>query len=367
MAKKVGILTIHNALNYGSTLQAIALQEYMRSLGFDCRIIDYQNESINGVYGRNMKCSKAASLLLRGHIRSARAALGEYRAWKKQSRYAKILRPYDKFRKKNLRLTKPVYQNDASFFNRFDALIAGSDQIWSEIVGNDMTYYLDFEDCRALRIAYAASGRKSNIEEKIDYIKRFDSVSVREEDIYDTLVASGVTDVSLTCDPTMLFNKDFWSRYVGKARVDGEYIFAYLMFDEPHIIDYISYLEKSTGLPVVVLHRTASYCLKNGKKIPAATPEDFLTLLGNAKYVLTNSFHGTVFASLFEKKFVSYICDSRITALLKKIGLEARMVHHAEYSTYDISEDIDWEDVRKNTEKFREESKRFIDKSFKIN
>ncbi|MEE0968583.1 MAG: polysaccharide pyruvyl transferase family protein [Clostridia bacterium] len=360
MARKIGIITIHNALNYGSTLQAIGLQEYLSSEGLDCKIIDYQNEKINSVYNRNMNLTKAIRLALSGHIRSAYCFFKNMILWRKQSVYGKILKPYDRFRKKNLRLTKPIFPNNICFLNNFDAIIAGSDQIWSEIVGDDTAYYLDLPNYKGIRIAYAASGTVNSVTSNIELIKHFNYISVREKMLQNTLCSLGITKVSLVCDPTLLCDIHFWGKYVKKSKSKTDYIFAYLMFEKPQIRSYIAYLEKKLGLPVVVLNRAEPFVILEGKKIPASTPKDFLSLLGNAKYVVTNSFHGTVFSALFQKNFVSYICDYRIVSLLDDLGLSARMVHHNEESTFDITQPIDWLDVNQKIERFRDESKQFI-------
>ncbi|WP_407382390.1 polysaccharide pyruvyl transferase family protein [Ruminococcus sp.] len=358
---KVGVITIQNAINYGSTLQAYALQEALKDLGHDVVVIDYQNPKLNAIYRRNYSMSYVVKLLLKGHLRSGLSECKEINRCKRNDKYRRMLKEYDSYRENKLHLSYPVINENDEIFQQFDALICGSDQVWrTSIVGDQAVYYLDIPNFTHKKIAYAASGDSVSCKERINSIKRIRHISVREHELEKELKKMGLNDVVTVCDPTLLCDKSFWKRQLSVERSDNEYIFAYLMWDEPIVLDYIDQLSKEKGLPAVVIHRAAEQVTVNNKTFNTSSPQHFIDLLANAKYVINNSFHGLAMSIIYEKQFMVFPSDQRIENCLKTYRLQARSITKTA-KLGDIDQPINWKEVDAEMKKEREFGIKFLE------
>ncbi len=361
---KIGIITIQNAINYGATLQTLALQEYLKSMGHDVFVVDYQNPRINSVYRFNTATIKEeARNIFHGHVRSGLAQIYEIVKVYIQTPYFKVVRKYDKFCKKNITFTDKILPNQLNKLYEFEALICGSDQVWNyNIVGNDVIYYLDIPDYKGKSISYAASGFLTHDSQKqIEKITKLNKISVREESMKTMLEAETQKEIEVVCDPTLLFEKSFWDKLSCKFFVDRKYIFVYAMWEEDIVTEYAKMLGEKLRLPVVVLNRVSKNVDIEGVKFNSATPAEFLGLVRNAEYVISNSFHGTVFSIIFHKKFMAYNSGSRIHDLLKLLKLENRMMEQDGNVREDIQVDIDWAMTEGKLDLFRASSMKFLE------
>ena len=357
---KVGIITIQNAFNYGSTLQAYALQQVLEELGHDVEIIDYQNKRLNRIYRPSNTYKQIFKSMISGHIRSGLIELTEQYKNRKDNVYIQISKKYDEYRKQYLKLSKEVFSEGLKNLAVYDAIITGSDQVWNiEITGGDDIYYLKIPNFNGKKISYAASGTLKNTLDKIDTVKDIRYISVREKQLkyeIEQMCAIKVTD---TCDPTLLLDKKYWDIQVQK--IQGNYIFAYLMWDETFIIDYLMRLSEKKKMPVLMVHRIQTDVLLNGKKLSVSTPGDFINLIANAKYVVSNSFHGTVFSVIFNKQFQTFASGSRVNDFLNGLSLKERLITKEHIGN--IDEKINWEDVYAIIENEKKKSMDFLKKS----
>lgn len=336
---KVATLNYHNAYNYGAVFQAAALQQIITELGHDCSIIDYQNPKIANQY--NFKPLKLDATL----VRNARANL--------------VLLPYIKKKKLNFqkwldsyKKTSPVDRNTIiSLKDVYDRFVVGSDQVWNtKCHGNDQSYFLDFLGDNKKRIAYAASFGSYNIPDSDkktveEYIPSFANISVREKrgaEIIKEITGRTVTD---TMDPVLLVGKSYWDRRMELVETKEKYIFVYQLGHGHAVSKYAIELKKHTGLKIIYvtvhIDNMLRYSMKDINKSDVS-PEMFLCLLSNAEYVVTNSFHATALALLFEKKFSVVIqgdakatYNSRIFNLLSDYGLQGRIVDAFDSKQYD--------------------------------
>lgn len=360
---KIAILTIQNAFNHGSTLQAMALKDYVISLGHECEVLDFQNEILNNIYRKKKEYSIALKYLFSGHVKTAYQEYKDVRLAHKARPYKKIKRSYDKFRKKHLSLTKKVYLGQDDKLSEYDAIICGSDQVWNKgIVGDYGWYYLDILNFTGKKIAYAASGKidGGEPEKQINLIKKLDKISVREEELKNQLIEYGVKDISVVCDPTLLFDKSYWQKFVKKQKNHVDYIFSYFIYDCPTANEYAKKLSKQTGLPVLHMERISKFLYCNGKKIKSSAPDDFLSLIANCKYFITNSFHGTVFAVTFNKNFSVFKDDQRLKTLLGRLDLSDRISSYDKVTCADIKNKIDWAEISNKMLEFSKSGKDFL-------
>lgn len=325
--KRVGIITFHASHNYGSMLQAYALQQTVIGLGCECEIINLRTKLQKRIYSpfffkRDWKQIAKAFIY-------PKLAIGE---WRKHVKF-------ETFLNQNYRLTECEYSSSEQLrFNPplFDYYISGSDQIWNTACYDfEKAYYLDFVRF-GKRIAYAASmGPRSEEDIKAEFndfisnsVNRYDSISVREAGTVERLkYLAGVTP-PIVLDPTFLVDRAKWNELSGEhQRVGGQYILLYSPGYNETVYAQASELSKATGLKVVC---TLSYARKkwggsNFKFVNDIGPIEFLNLIRNAALVISGSFHALVFSLIFNRPVyaVNGMRDSRISHILKLTGMES--------------------------------------------
>ena len=325
--KSVAGITFHASHNYGSVLQAYALQTAVQALGAKYEILNFRTARQIDLYTVFTK-RKGLKYLLKNASHAVYYP-DLHRKWER----------FEAFIHNRLALSAKTFSSleelEAAKLS-YDCYIAGSDQIWNPVPADfDWAYYLPFVR-EGRRIAYAPSfGQLASVGEgeTTDRIRRallqFDALSAREiaakEKIY-TLIGR---EAALVLDPTLLLPEEKWNAVCAPGRVqDEDYIFLYTLFADPGIIRMAKTLSKKLGLPIVTSNFSNQYDVFTPfKKRFDAGPEEFLNLIQNAKMVLTSSFHGTVFSILYHRPFLSIrgLSDARISSLLEICGLSDRV------------------------------------------
>lgn len=313
--KKVGIITFHAAHNYGSSLQAYALQKTVSSIGYDCEIINFRTETQKDQYTPLTKRTGLKYLIKNAYF------LLNY-SWRKAK--------YDKFEEfiDTQLIKSPVeYSSLEQLYDSklpYTHYISGSDQIWNTAPNDaDMAYFLPFVK-NAKRIAYAPSfGQLGNIKRKDEikkYLSEYDYISVRDKFGQDLVEELTGVKPPILLDPTMLFTNDEWLKLIdSKPLIEGEYIFFYTLFADKSMIKFVKNASNVLKIPVVISNISNQYEIFSGfKKCTKSGPLEFLNLIKNAKFVCTSSFHGTAFSILLHKPFavINGENDKRISTLL---------------------------------------------------
>ncbi|MBO4812881.1 polysaccharide pyruvyl transferase family protein [Candidatus Saccharibacteria bacterium] len=332
--KKIGCITYHASHNYGSCLQAYALQEFVKR-NFDCsyEIINLRTENQSRLYSLCFD-KKGLKNIIKSFL---------YYRFKKQ-----LVNKYDKFESFiNERIDlSPTSFSSFDELNAFkfdyDCCISGSDQIWNTSPADfDWSYYLGFID-NCIKASYAASF--GPIDQKWDdsvrirvasLLKGYDRISVREEGSRDIVKGLLKTEPSVNIDPTMLLSKGEWDKIINKKRYqEGDYIFLYDLKNKKDTYRIVKYISKAVGLPVVVAQENLNTVSSNFIKRFDAGPEDFLNLIKNAKLVISSSFHGSVFPIIFGVPFFAIDggSDYRINNLLRTLSLEHRSINSEDYA-----------------------------------
>ena len=337
---RAGILTYHNTRNCGAVLQAYALQNKLTQLGIESDIIDYRCPLLEETY----KLKKIVEI----------KDLKELMKWSLTIRRdVNCQNKFDSFRKRYLCLSKPYFPKTIAEANKdYNAFIVGSDQVWNCFLnGVDTTFFLDFTADTKKKISYAASLGYSKIPDSfIDiyqkYLPAFDAISVREAEGRQAILEF-MTDkpVEVLPDPVLLLSPDEW----GKLAVCNEkepFIFVYTVAPTKHIEPFVKKLSSKTGLKVIWGHM--SYRKKAGViNRTDLSPEEFLGYIQHARYVVTSSFHGLVFATIFHKPLF-YDLDnnkqnnnSRLRSFSQLVGLASRCLSDGEYHI-DTYEEVDF-------------------------
>jgi len=363
---KVGILTYHNAINYGAILQAYALQQVLFGMGVQCEIINYACPAVEKQYRRKK--------------------LSEHAHWKvyvmdffSGHRLDKKKVAFKQFSDTYLTLSNKVDNFLVEGFDKYDAVITGSDQVFNpKNTEGDSAYLLDFQ-CRAKKIAYAASIGNNDFlklwEEQynVDYktlLKDFCNISFREEEASAFATQLFGKNYETVLDPVLLAGNKLWQRFQGEKK--EEYIFVYNLGNLPVMRDCIQKMHEETGLKVYVVNKDikGDVMFRKYENVSSLSPEDFVKMLSGATYVVTDSFHGTAFSALFHKNFYSVInsrkvnTNSRIRNLLKKLNLESRIVSHVEDFHYDKISTFD--DVDTKIQKMQNKSLNWLSDALEL-
>ena len=363
---KIKTITCHNVYNYGASLQAYALQEYLLSLGHDVEIIDYRPDYMRVHYDfwYVPKSSHYYNRAMKSKF--FRFLLCCYFARKRYATYGRKLK-FDIFTRKYLHLTKRYlsYQDLIVSPPDADIYIAGSDQIWNCALpnGRDAAYFLQFGIGKIKRISYAASFAIPEIPETYketvkEWLRSFDAISVRERTglkILESICKKGVE----VLDPVFLLEKSDWVKFSneGKVRIKNKYILVYdLYVNDGRLEQEAKRLSSKYNLEIVAVDALIK-CQYAKKNISNAGPQEFVRLVAGAEYVVTNSFHATAFSIIFNRPFAvyyNYSNISRISDILSILGLNNRL--NSDLPDYDVN----WQDVNILLEHTREKSIHFI-------
>ena len=317
---KIAILTLHGYYNYGNRLQNYALVKTLQKMGYDVDTLVVKSYNEQPTFLEKISRKRKIS----DYIRIPRRLLNRFL----DSKYNQQIN----LKKKKLEQFSDKYLNEIfvdqvrlSFLsNQYDYFIAGSDQIWNENWTKDY-YFLNFSP-KEKNIVYAASIGNDHISD--DYrehlkkmLKNFKAISVREV-LAQEMISDLVEETPVwVLDPTLLLNYKEWNEIAEQSEleVNGSYLLTYFLGAAPS--SEIKHLAKERGLNVVNLYNP-----KN-KYYLSASVEDFLKLFSQASMVLTDSFHGTVFSLIYEKKFVVLPrgdMNTRLHSILNLFGLENR-------------------------------------------
>ena len=324
---KIGIITYHNAINYGAVFQSYALSKYISKSGYDVEIINYMCPAVQAQY--NYKSVKESYSLLNYFNHNITCFLHA----QKKKRFADFL--------SRLPLSEELTNKDFLNGNNYDVVITGSDQVFNPVCnGSDMSFFLDFAN-NSKKYSYAASmGSVENFKkmknDPLELLKEFNGISLRENDA-TTYLSECLNRRCLTVmDPVWLLSKSEWEDLAGEGRAYKKpYIFVYNLMDFKYMRDFVIKLSKDTHLPIVVANRTAIGEFQYwGKSHNASnsSPDTFLNLLLNSDYFVTDSFHGTSLAVIMEKNVAialnrgEHTTNSRFSTIIEKMGLEKRII-----------------------------------------
>lgn len=330
---KVAIVTITDGANYGNRLQNYALQTALEEFGCSVETIQSRSYRDKSLF-QNFVC------LIKNFLKKI---IG-----KETDGHMRIrIRQFSKFNSKYIKLSKFVLKNNhapESISRYYDYFICGSDQIWNtkiRIIRDDIKNYLAFFSPPEKRISYAASFGTNVIDEKYipffkEELSKFKSISVREAVGVDIVRNLCKKEAHLVLDPTMLISSTKWSEIAKKPKyaTDNDFILTYFLGGRNDSIKkYISDLQvnfencKVYNLDIEFKKITEIEDIS----VYLTTPDEFIWLIKNAKCVLTDSFHATVFSVIFGKPFMVFDrievekgnnMGSRIDTLLSKFNLE---------------------------------------------
>ena len=374
---KIGIITFHFASNQGAVLQCYALQTYLEKQGHMVEVIDYRpayhlakytphkNPFIiaksNWKRNSKMRAPKRVYIYIRGFARGVISSIEQA----DRVRFAL----FESFRDEHLHQSER-YTTLKQLQNKppcDDLYIAGSDQIWNTDFCDyelDPAYFLKFGNLGTKRVTYAVSPKEkySNTEKEQlkELCRGLDYISIREPNPDITQVVE--RDVEIDPDPTLLIDKEDYNVIEAERIVREPYLFVYGMEDASEVDSAVKTISETKGLKVVNGSPHRIRLSMECEKVYDYGPKEFLSYIKYASYVVTNSFHGTVFSVLYEKPFTSVTHSTRgkrITSLLSAIELDSRLWDE---TTSSWNSGIDYESVRRKIELLRNNADNYFKK-----
>lgn len=378
--KTVGLCIAFKGTNYGMHLQGYATQTVLDRLGFNTEIIDYHSGTEKGI-----KWSVGAAYVACKKIRNAvkkrfqrNETLDSLHEENKKQRN----NVSEKFREERLHNIVEIHGISSLRVksNDYYAVIVGSDQIWLPDIAFTNFYTLRFAAPGVKRISYATSLGVSaypNYAKKAaaDYWKQMDYLSVREQQGKGIIQSIVDIPVEVVADPTYLLTKEDWEELIPVDKVinDG-YILCYFLGENEAIKKYARKYADEKGLRLVSI--LSNECNSDDHQyadevLIGKTVEEFVNLIRNAEYILTDSFHGLAFSVINKKQFLIFYRkrndikeqrNSRIDNIVRCWGIEDRLIRNPE--NYVIpNREIDYKSVQIHVEDLRKESLNFLEKA----
>lgn len=365
--KKIGILTYHTGYNYGASLQAYALQTTIKKLGLECEIINFETDRF--VASREMFSRKPKRLKEWIKILSR---LPYYKLLKRRQKL------FDEYTNNCLQISAKYTTEEevVKHAEDYECIVCGSDQIWNlsqlDAPAANPVYFLNFEK-KQRRVSYAASFGKwvkeapQSEDVFLKWLKEFDAISVRETSGVDYVRSLGI-DCELALDPTLLLDAEDYDDICAERLIDEPYVLLFSWACTGDVVDAAKKVAKELNLPLYNIVPPPRAMFRGVKRKLDVGPREFLSMVKNAEFVVTNSFHGTVFSTTFEKPYISLVSgepDPRMKSILAQLGLEACLM---KTDNIDIkrSLEIDYSQVKYKKEELRAASLNYLKRALEV-
>lgn len=368
---KIALFSLFNSQNHGSVLQACALASVIKQYGHSCEYIQWD-------YCKRDRISKAIFILRHPLFIKQLIDFKKTRrndldfSFFSEPEYRLIANKNADFVKANTPVSQLSYTFDelVNLNSKYDLFMVGSDQTWSkDNLLNCVPYYLTFVKDNQKKVSYASSiGSNTISKDFLRFLKKrlisFNYLSCRELCNSQTLETELGKPVTHVLDPTLLLNSDDWSKYMKIIEMPEQYILCYILGERQCVVDYAQRLGMKKNLPVYYI-QTRPFSAKQDNPIKGVDAGEFLYLIKNCSCLVTDSYHGTIFAINFKKDFYSFnkydgssLDNGRIVEVLDFLGLKRRFVEDNKSSNL---EPIDYENVHSKLKVMRTKSLNYLE------
>lgn len=382
--KKIGCVIAytkgHN--NYGTSLQGYAMLKKIQQLGYEVEVIQYTKRL--SVW---QKMKFVVNALRAGEWKNIKHRLTDKQILKKYPAYAAGIaertKAVDAYKQKKL---TPLFHEYIGYDAlhkgslNYDAVVVGSDQVWTPMSLPNKFFNLLFVDDRVRKVAYASSFGVSEIpsfQRKATgaYLDRFYKIGVREQRGKEIVEELSHQKATIVADPTMLLSREEWEQEIADAHTttNEPYIFCYFLGTNQEARKAANELKAKTGYKIITIRHMDEYVPEDeqfGDEAPySIDPNDFVKYISRAAYICTDSFHCTVFSILFHRQFMTFYRfaatnktgrNSRIDSLFNILGLQDRLYAG---NVFAIDHLITYDKVDEKLKKLRENSLAFLKSS----
>lgn len=381
--KKVGLAVCYDTKNFGSQLQVLATIKKVEDLEYETEIIRYKKKVTPTFIVQTIP-----RLFNVSFVKAKLAAKDKNKKITQHPEIAKMVATRNKrfqmFVTEHFTNLSKAYCGWENLVKEskenYDMFLCGSDQLWLPNNLGSHFYTLEFAPNNKPKIAYATSFGVSQIPDgqkkaTAKYLNRFQNLSTRE--IAGQKIIKELTGktAQVVCDPTLLFDAEGWEKMLPEKKVEEEpYVFCYFLGTNEEHRKIANEFKNKTGLKLVACPFLDNYveCDLNFGDIQLFDMDaaDFVNLIRHAEYILTDSFHGSVFSILNHKKFMTFnrfnaganSRNSRIDSLCTLLGLSERR-----YSgdVMNVEKDINYNAVEEKLEKLRADSIKYLETALK--
>lgn len=367
---KIGIMTINSAYNYGCVLQAWSLQRYLEKEGHEAAIINYRIPEIDNTYR-----------LFRERVRFGNQALnGLYNGLRRikfnitQKPRIKKAEKFEHFINETMNTTQ-VYSSFEQLVEEdagapYDVLVTGSDQVWNGSItkGLKPAYFLEFDHSDKKKISYAASIGKTeltNAEKEFfsKCLEKYDHIAVREQSAKKLLQPLVKQKLEVVVDPTLLLSREDFDALKKPTRFRKPYILVHVIGKDRNVHGTAKLMSETLGLPIVQNRMKKQYKGELGTFADAG-PEEFIGLIEGASFIVTNSFHATLFAIMYERNFITIphkTYPERMVYLLEQTGLLDHLISDFRELPEDFSMPMpDYGKVKARLNHYQESSRAYL-------
>ncbi len=344
--KKIGLVMCYKTRNYGSMLQSFALQHFFRQnkVPFECIDYHHKKDVWDSIKKIPLLLIKSARMM-KFRVLKSRLVMKFFVPQSLKKLETQRIQKFDEFSKTRFIVSEAITSRKELVHasKNYRSVVVGSDQVWHPINYGTHFYDLSWVDSSVPKYAYASSFGVSKVPFLIrngvsKTLKSFDKISCREKTGTDIVFNLTGKKAETLPDPTLLWSADEWNGMLDldnlRSKKDS-YIFCYFLGNSPECYDFANKLKKITGLKIIAPILLDGYypeTLNFGDEHPFdAGPADFVWFIKNADFVCTDSFHGTVFSLLFQKKVAifnrykqksSASANSRIDDLFNLLGIK---------------------------------------------
>lgn len=369
---KIGLDTGHRVINYGTKLQAYAMQNLIEQYGCDVDIVQFNK--------KYMKIPFVPSL--KNILQTIKTYKNNRYLISSMIKRNTSINSFDK--KLHIRKIYGNYSNRTKEVANYRAIFCGSDQAWLPVNVANHQFTLEYAPEGTIRASYAPSFGVSSIPENMKetyrkFLGKMDYLSVRELDGRQLIKEVAGIDAPRVLDPTILIGVNFWNKVVDEsiAHKYGKYIFCYFLGDTAEHRRVVKQLKEKTGYKIINMPHFIKY---NEADVSFAdidlydvSPEQFLGLIKNAGLVCSDSFHCTAFSIQFHKEFVAFerfkktdkeSTNGRLYTLLQELNLDNHM-----YPTFSVEgycdNSIDYDICEEKLTIQKKESREYLDGVFR--
>ena len=345
--KKICIVTIYNSVNSGSYWQAKALQDYLKENEYDVYFLEVNDIAASSHF--LFQFQKFMKRVLTFKFKDA-------------IRYIKICKEFKKLSKDFKTVTL-----DELYSKNFDYVVLGSDTIWNLdclLFSKNYKKYFGgiFKNLKTL--SYAASSANTTVEKMEKYsdipdmLNSLYKISVRDNDTLNLISNFTNREISMVCDPTVLLNKDFYNKLQPNRIEQNKYIFLYLFATlSDNQIKELKEFAKENNLKIIC----GAHYLDFADECIINSPNLFLNYMLNADYVITDTFHGTIFSINLNKEFVSINRNKKkVNDFIKKCSLDERLLNKDSDLVKTLCTKVDYDSVNNYLNTYRENSEKFL-------
>lgn len=358
---KIGILSMHRIVNYGSFLQAYALKRVIENMGYECVFVDIKQG--DSLYSKSQMIKSKFKIITQRNIKQL---FGQKR------QLAKFSRLYKEFTYPILGITDKIITDE-----KCDIVVIGSDEVFNCIQPSPWGFSTQLlgEGINAEKvISYAASFGHTTIDKIKKYgvtervsnsLKNLSAISVRDKNSFDIIEILTKSKPGLSLDPTLLYN---FESEIANAIPDKNYIIIYAYvgrFKDKKDIEEVKEFARKHNKRTIAVGYYQYWCDEN----IVVTPYQYLRYMKDAYCIITDTFHGTIFSIKFNKNFCTLVRDTnkqKLGFLLRDLQLENRIVSSSSEISRKLNEPIDYDKVNKLLEMKKRDSIEYLSKNLVI-